>query len=136
MKLTALIVSVCVVALLAVACGGEGEGGSDAVVVELGEQQSSGQSGTATLTPVGDGETEVAVELSNPPADPQPAHVHPGSCDELDPMPAYGLQNLQGGKSVTTVEASLEALRDGRFAINVHKSAADLQTYVACGDID
>ena len=29
----------------------------------------------------------------------------------------------------------LDELRDGEFAINVHKSAAALRIYVACGDI-
>jgi len=117
-----------------VACGGGDE--SDVVEVELSEQQGSGQSGTATLTAVGEGRTEVVIALSNPPADPQPAHIHPGSCQELDPMPAYGLANIEDGTSVTTVPASLGELRGGKFAVNVHKSAAEIQTYAACGDID
>jgi plastocyanin len=37
--------------------------------------------------------------------------------------------------SVTTVDATLSSLADGNHAINVHKSAANIGTYVACGDI-
>jgi plastocyanin len=37
--------------------------------------------------------------------------------------------------SETTVDATLESLADGNHAINVHKSATEIGTYVACGDI-
>ena len=53
------------VLLLAAGCGGYGGGsksGSNATTVTLGEQNSSGESGTATLTKVGD-KTKVAVDL-------------------------------------------------------------------------
>jgi hypothetical protein len=133
---TLIVLAILVAVLTAgpAACGGGDDEGS-AVDVELSEQQNSGQSGTATLTSVGQGRTKVVVTLSNPPGVPQPAHIHPGSCDEIDPMPAYGLTNLRDGTSTTTVDASIEDLRSGRFAINVHKSDAEIQTYVACGGI-
>jgi hypothetical protein len=123
-------------ALGVAACGGEeeGAGASDAVTVELAEQNDSGQSGTATLTPDGDS-TRVVIELGNGSSEPQPAHVHPGSCADLDPQPAHGLANVVDGSSETTVAAPLSELTAGDFAINVHKSAAEVQTYVACGDL-
>ena len=65
----------------------------------------------------------------------QPAHIHEGSCAKLDPKPKYGLSNVTDGKSSTTVPVSLDTLTKGGLAINVHKSAEDLKTYVACGDI-
>jgi hypothetical protein len=127
------------------ACGGDDNGASDtgaaksggdgAVKVELGEQNGSGQSGTATLTPMGDGKTQVTIELSNPPADPQPAHIHKGTCAKLDPTPAFPLENVEGGSSETDVEVSLEDLQGAAYAVNVHKSEADAGTYVACGEI-
>jgi len=39
------------------------------------------------------------------------------------------------GKSSTVVPVGLESLTGGKMAINVHKSADDLKTYVSCGDI-
>jgi hypothetical protein len=39
------------------------------------------------------------------------------------------------GISETTVNQPLAALTAGGLAVNVHKSAADLKTYVACGDL-
>jgi hypothetical protein len=124
------------VALLA-GCGSDdgSSGSSDETTVDLAAQNGSGESGTATLTADG-GKTKVIVDLDNPPmGTPQPAHIHKGSCKDLDPNPAYGLQNVVGGKSTTEVDEPLEDLEKGSYAINVHKSGAEIKTYVACGDI-
>src|SRR5262245_18268765 len=105
------------------------------VTVQLAPQNASGESGTATLTEAG-GKTKVAVEIKGQPASvPQPIHVHKGTCKQLDPKPAYGLTTLADGKSETTIDASLGSLQAGGFAINGHKSAQDVSTYVFCGDI-
>ena len=53
--------------------------GSDEVVVDLEEQNGSGESGTATLTTDGE-KTKVVIALDNPSTVPQPAHIHEGSC--------------------------------------------------------
>jgi Cu/Zn superoxide dismutase len=118
-------------------CGsgdGGGEGGSGEVTVDLAEQNGSGESGTVTLTADGE-KTKVVIALENPPAVPQPAHIHKGSCEDLDPSPAYGLTNVVDGNSSSNVDVSLDKLRDGAFAVNVHESGAELDVYVACGDI-
>lgn len=116
-------------------CGsGDGKSGSGEVVVDLKEQNGSGESGTATLTTDGE-KTKVVIALDNPPAVPQPAHIHEGSCAELDPNPAYGLENVVSGMSTTMVDRPLEELRDADYAINLHKSASQLDVYVACGDL-
>jgi hypothetical protein len=65
----------------------------------------------------------------------QPLHVHKGACAKLDPKPAYGLATLTNGKSETTIDVPLASLEAGGFAINGHKSAQDVNTYVFCGDI-
>jgi hypothetical protein len=39
------------------------------------------------------------------------------------------------GSSETDVQLSLGELALGSYAINVHKSEAEADTYVACGDI-
>ena len=105
------------------------------MTVSLGEQNGSTQSGEATLTRVDDSTTHVVLSIGGGGSTPQPAHIHKGSCAQLDPTPEYPLEDVVDGESSTHVNVSLDELRDGEFAINVHKSAAALQTYVACGDI-
>ena len=112
--------------------------------VTMTQQNGSNESGMATLSQTPDG---LVVEMQLTPASdaPQPAHIHKGSCAKLDPMPAFGLTSVtkgtdsQGqpkGVSTTTLKSvTLAQLSAGQYAINVHKSAADAKTYVACGDI-
>src|SRR6185503_18476956 len=103
-----------------------------AVTVRIHAQNKSGEAGTARLTPEGD-QTKVEISLKGADkAGSQPAHIHDGSCKKLDPKPKYGLSNIESGKSTTTVPVKLDELTGGNLAINVHKSAADLKTYVAC----
>jgi plastocyanin len=81
-----------------------------------------------------------------------PAHIHVGTCDALDPDPTFMLTNValtsaDAGveadaaaaipveRSVTTVDAALEDLRTGGYAINVHQSVDDIGTYIACGNL-
>jgi hypothetical protein len=106
------------------------------VTVTLGPQNSSGQSGTATLSDVGGNKTKVVIAVSGQPANvPQPVHIHKGTCAQLDPAPAYGLTTLADGKSETVIDQPLSTLQRERFAINGHKSAQEANTYVFCGDI-
>ena len=104
------------------------------VTVELEEQNDSGQSGEATLTPEGE-QTRVALQVENPPSVPQPVHIHDGTCEELDPTPKYPLENLTDGTSETVVDVPLSELQAGEFAINAHASEADPGTYVSCGAV-
>lgn len=105
------------------------------VTVTMGAQNGSNETGTATLTQRGN-DVQVSVDLQNAPAAPQPAHIHPGTCAKLNPAPKYPLSNVVNGKSMTTLKnVKLSDLTSGGFAINVHKSASDLATYVSCGDI-
>lgn len=113
---------------------GEEAAASEAVAVELGAVNDSGESGKATLTPV-DGQTKVVIELTGAPADvAQPAHIHQGNCANLG-GPAYPLEAVKNGKSETTIDAKLSDLAAGDFAINIHKSEKEISTYVACGNI-
>lgn len=108
---------------------------AEPVRMSLTPQGNSGESGTALLTDEGN-KTKVVVQINGQPAGtPQPLHIHKGTCANLDPAPAYGLTTLADGKSETTVDVPLTALRTGSFAINGHKSAQDAKTYVFCGNI-
>lgn len=105
------------------------------VTVTLASQNASGEKGTATLTPHAD-KTQVVIKLAGAPsAVQQPAHIHDGSCATLDPKPRVPLQNVVGGTSTTTVDMKLADIMSKGGAINVHKSAEEVKTYVACGDL-
>ena len=104
------------------------------VTVKLGEQNKSGETGTATLTPQGN-KTQVVLQMSGAPAAAQPAHIHAGTCAKLDPTPKIPLQNVTDGKSTTVLDMPIAKVLSGGGAINVHKSAQDVKTYVACGDL-
>ena len=106
---------------------------ADSVDVTMAPQSGSTESGTATLTKQGN-DTKVVVSLSNATGQ-QPAHIHKGSCSNLDPKPSYPLSPVANGKSETVVKAPLDDLSKGGYAINVHKSTQDLKTYVSCGEI-
>jgi Cu/Zn superoxide dismutase len=103
------------------------------VTVKLVAQNGSGETGTATFTPVGN-KTQVVLELTGAPADPQPAHIHEGSCANLNPAPKIPLENVANGKSTTVLDMPIKQVMAGG-AVNVHKSAQDVKTYVACGDL-
>lgn len=104
------------------------------VTIQLNTQNNSGESGTATLTPMGN-QTQVVLNITGAPAGvPQPAHIHTGTCANLGGV-KYPLTNVVDGKSTTMVNVKLSDIQTGSFAINVHKSAPEIAVYVACGDI-
>jgi len=119
--------------------GGSMAGGSTSAMgsmdVTLNAQNSSGQSGTATITKKSDADITVSINLSNGSSTPQPAHIHKGTCANLDPKPLYPLTNVVNGKSETEVMVNMADLAKGQYAVNIHKSAAEVGTYVACGDL-
>jgi hypothetical protein len=94
----------------------------------------SGENGTATITQDANG---IAVAVSLPGAKgSQPTHIHIGTCANLNKAPEYALKNTVDGKGASTVPGvTIAQLLKGHYAINVHKSAADLATYVSCGNI-
>ena len=106
------------------------------VVVDLVEQIGSGETGKATLSPVGEDQTRVVVEVSGAPAPVQPAHIHTGSSCTFIGEPAAELNDVEDGKSHTTVDLSLESLQDGLHLIDVHQSEKKLRAApAACGSI-
>ena len=122
--------------LILAGCGGDDDEFGGNLAVPLVAQNDSGQDGEATLSEVDSDTTRVVLEVESPPANPQPAHIHRGSCENLDPQPAYGLENVVDGASTTEVSVGIEDLVGQGFAVNVHKSADEAQVYVACGDIE
>ncbi len=106
------------------------------MTIKLGAESGSNQTGQAILTDTSGG-LKVKVQVKNEPAGAsQPAHIHQGTCTHLNPAPWKPLSNVVKGMSLTTVKGvTLAELRKGQYAINVHKSANALKTYVSCGNI-
>lgn len=105
------------------------------LALDLEEQNGSGISGTATLSPTSEGALEVELEVDGSEGGPHPAHIHRGSCAELDPNPAFPLADVVDGRSESTVEVELTDLTVDEYALNVHESAANASSYVACADV-
>jgi hypothetical protein len=102
--------------------------------MHLVAQNNSGETGTATLY---DGAKGLIVKLrmSGSEVD-QPAHIHKGTCDKLDPKPTYPLKTVHDGVSETTIEGvTIAQLEKSPYAINVHKSTKELPVYVSCGNL-
>ena len=77
----------------------------------------------------------VSVSVTRGTMVPQPAHIHTGHCAKIGGV-VYPLSNVVSGKSTTTIRnVSLASVETGDFAINIHKSAEDIGTYVSCGEI-
>jgi plastocyanin len=83
-------------------------------------------------------------------AEVHPAHIHSGTCAELGDVEAPLTDIAHVGDdaertgatsaipvkgSVTVVDMPLQEIIDGGHAINVHLSAEEIDTYIACGDI-
>ena len=94
----------------------------------------SGVTGTVTFS---DLRLKTGVEVRVVPAGnlDMPAHIHPGTCDNLTPQPKFPLENVRDGVSKTVVPATMQELFAGGLAVNIHKSNDDLKTYTACVDI-
>lgn len=85
----------------------------------------------------------------------RPAHIHDGTCDQLGDViaPLTDLTLAAGGTganagttgdmtgaipaeySFTTVPLSIDQILAADHAINVHESAENIETYIACGDL-
>lgn len=121
------------------------EEGTDTTMMEettettfaLDTQNDLGQSGMASIGVDANGQVVVTLALSGGEfAEPQPAHIHVGSCPEPGAV-AFPLTSVVDGASVTTLEVGMDELlaADTALAINVHKSADEVSVYTACGDL-
>ena len=105
------------------------------LLIMLNEQNASGQAGWAALTAKGD-QTVVVLNLTTGTMESELVHIHTGSCGDNLGGVANGLSKFVGGAgySVTTVDASLDSLRNGNFAINSHQMG-NPGTYTTCGNL-
>ena len=95
----------------------------------------SGVTGSVSLSAIGSTRTLVSVEVDPAGHPDMPAHVHPGTCDELVPQPRYPLTNVVDGRSVTEVSAGIDELLAGDVALNLHASNSEMEVYTACVEL-
>src|SRR5437660_823126 len=89
-----MLALVFMLALTSAAAGAQGvTGGSqDIGLVTMNAQNGSGENGSATLSEV-NGKLVVTLNLQNGTSVSQPAHIHKGTCANLDPTPTYPLNS-------------------------------------------
>ena len=88
-----------------------------------------------TLTEVGDGKLQVSWATDGSGDVARPAHIHRGTCSNLEGGPVFALQPLVNDTSDTLIESELAPLLASPHAIHLHKSEIELTIYVACADI-
>jgi hypothetical protein len=129
--LSRLLAALAIVSMVLAACDSTA---SAPRVITLRTLNDSGVTGTVSFSDIS-GKTGVEVTV-DPGGNPDmPAHIHPGSCDNLTPQPKFPLENVRNGVSKTVVPATMAELFAGGLAVNIHKSNDDLKTYTACVDI-
>jgi hypothetical protein len=96
----------------------------------------SGVTGTVTLTELDSARTRVVVSVDPAGHSDMPAHIHPGSCEDLVPQPRYALANVVDGESTTEVPAALSELLAGDVAVNLHRSNTEMDVYTACAVLE
>lgn len=88
-----------------------------------------------------EGRTQARVEISNAaPGGVHPWHVHRGQCGAdqgiLGPADAYEPLKVQGnGRAGSTATVPVPFPKTGQFFVNVHASAGNMGTIVACGNL-
>ena len=102
--------------------------------LELGELNDSGITGTVTLYDAGD-QTIVEFDVEGAGGD-HPAHIHEGVCGDLNPEPAYPLENVdKNGESTTVLDVPIGDLLAEDYAVDMHLAPDELGTLIACADI-
>src|SRR5688572_3034973 len=93
---------------LAIGGGSLAAAQNQSVTVNLTSQNNSGIVGTATFTELGAGKMRVAIQVTGAGTGPQPAHIHDGTCANLNPAPKFALASLTNGTSTTEIDGSIQ----------------------------
>lgn len=103
--------------------------------IRLNPQGDLGRPGTLVLTEE-NGRAKILIGLGGGASSvAQPAHIHTGTCAEMGEV-KYSLSNVVAGASQTVLDVGMDYLLNQRpLSVNVHKSAAELNISVSCGDL-
>ncbi len=74
------------------------------VTLEMASQNDSGLTGQAILTETAPGKLSIEIRASGAGAIPRPAHIHEGTCANLNPEPKFSLNAVSNGASSTVVD--------------------------------
>ena len=105
----------------------------------LEERNDSGVAGTVEFEATEAG-TRIVVRADGALGD-HPTHIHSGTCADLDPNPKYPLNNVElkttelTGLSETVIDAPLDEFLEEDHLVLIHRSAAEIGNYLACGNI-
>jgi hypothetical protein len=124
-----------VLAVVVAACGNLGGTEQPKLTIQLRMLNGSGVTGSVSFTELRGGRTRVAIVVDPGTHTDMPAHIHPGTCDNLVPQPKYPLENVRNGQSTTEIPATIGDLLGTQVAVNLHASVSDLATYTACAEI-
>lgn len=105
------------------------------ITIDFTELNDSGVTGTATLYAAAE-RTIVEIDLDGTGED-HPAHIHAGTCDDIEPEPEYNLENVgEAGTSTSEVDVPLDDLIDGDYVIDLHLAPNQLGSLIVCGEIE
>jgi len=116
-----------------------GDDPPERVTIMIDELDGSGVRGTAVLTMRGD-TTLVAMDVTGAPGT-HPDHIHRSTCNDPEPDPLYPLTDVvlspadPEGHSETVVDVPLADLLAEPHLILIHKSADEINVYLACANI-
>lgn len=132
MKLT---FSCCALTIALTGCGlFDSSSSGSATTATLDSTTDGGETGTATLTSLGSGSTQITITTAGgSDTGVQSAVMREGSCGSDGAIFAL-LNNVQGHASVTTLDSDLADLTGGKYYIDVHNSTS-VNEVVACGSI-
>ena len=98
--------------------------------------------GTATAAPSGTAATSATVNLTGAtPSAVHPWHIHAGRCGDNGPIvgpPSAYPPLTAGADGAATVMATIPVATpvSGNYYVNVHRSATEMGTIVACGNLE
>lgn len=123
-----------ILSLFLAGCGAFGSSNSGVQVVTLAAVGTSGETGSTTLTDLGNSTTQVTVTTTGgTDTGVQTAVINTGACGTADTIYAL-LNNVQSGQSITTIMSPLSMLTGSKYSVAIHKSN-DIYTVEACGVI-
>ncbi len=120
----------------------DGTGGAQAAPgavasLPLADYSGLGVTGTVSLLAISDTTTKVTITLTGDGVTGgHIAHLHPGTCDAPQDEGTIYLATVgSDGVSETTVDISLANLLNNGWIVNVHRSEADWDTWLVCGEL-
>ncbi len=141
-RLGMLAVATALVAVLALASTSAAQESVDLTIDELGD---SGVSGSATVEPYADGQTQITISLMGMEAESSHVnHIHDGTgCGAgeytgvVETLTNVDADDAGEGTATTMVELAIEDITDGNHVLVIHAGAtlADDATPIACGHI-